>query len=233
VFFYRFSLVHARSIRGKPPNSTIKRVASRHFVAVQNPGYDRLSRRFWNQMMTTGTVKSFNPSKGYGFIKTEGGADVFVHLSAVRTAGFRDLRKGQKISFEIFDNQGKAAARNLHINGPADDDSGHNLSLAEMGPEITRCNMSQKKTEQSAKKRTWIARAALEAALAETVRGSDSRCEGLIEIIVERVVPGSPDGANWAVKGVKYGKAEREPCSAAISKFVEESQSEFEVSDWT
>jgi len=184
-------------------------------------------------MMTTGTVKSFNPSKGYGFIKTEGGADVFVHLSAVRTAGFRDLRKGQKVSFEIFDNQGKAAARNLQINGSAEDDSGHNLSLAEMGPEITRCNMSQKKTEQSAKKRTWIARAALEAALAETVRGSDSRCEGLIEIIVERVVPGSPDGANWAVKGVKYGKAEREPCSAAISKFVEESQSEFEVSDWT
>lgn len=93
--------------------------------------------------------------------------------------------------------------------------------------------MSQNNTEPSAKKRTWIARAALESALAETVRGSDSRCEGLIEIIVERVVPGSPDGANWAVKGVKYGKAEREPCSAAISKFVEESQSEFEVSDWT
>jgi CspA family cold shock protein len=179
-------------------------------------------------MMTTGTVKSFNRSKGYGFIKTEGGADIFVHLSAVRTAGFRDLRKGQKISFEIFDNQGKAAARDLHMKGPAEDDSGHSLNLAE----ITRCNMSQKKTEQSAKKRTWIARAALESALAETVRGSDSRCEGLIEIIVERIVPGSPDGANWAVKGVKYGKAEREPCSAAISKFVEESQSEFEVSDW-
>ncbi len=68
--------------------------------------------------MTTGTVKSFNPSRGYGFIKTEGGADVFVHLSAVRTAGFRDLRKGQKVSFEIFDNQGKAAAKNLQINGP-------------------------------------------------------------------------------------------------------------------
>ena len=178
--------------------------------------------------MTTGTVKSFNPSRGYGFIKTAGGADVFVHLSAVRTAGFRDLRKGQKVSFEIFDNQGKAAAKNLQVDGP-EDDSEHNLNLAE----ITRCNMSQKGTEQSAKKRTWIARAALESALAETVRASDPRCEGLIEIIVERVVPGSPDGANWAVKGVKYGKAEREPCSAAISKFVEESQSEFEVSDWT
>ena len=56
--------------------------------------------------MTTGTVKSFNPSRGYGFIKTEGGLDVFFHHSAVRTAGFRDLRTGQKVSFEIFDNQG-------------------------------------------------------------------------------------------------------------------------------
>jgi hypothetical protein len=94
-------------------------------------------------------------------------------------------------------------------------------------------NMSQKKTEQPPKKRTWIARAALEAALAENVRGSDPQCVGLIEIIVERVVPVSPDGANWAVKGVKYGKAEREVCSAAISKVVEEGQRDFEVSDWT
>jgi cold shock CspA family protein len=184
-------------------------------------------------MMTTGTVKSFNRSKGYGFIKTEGGADVFVHLSAVRMADFRDLRKGQKVSFEIFNNQGKAAAKNLHINGAAEDDPKHSLSLAEMGPQITRCNMSQKKAEQPAKKRTWITRVALEAALAETVRASDPKCEGLIGIYIECVVPGSTDGANWAVKGVKYGKAEREACSAAISKSAEEGQREFEVSDWT
>ena len=83
--------------------------------------------------MTTGTVKSFNPSRGYGFIKTEGGADVFVHLSAVRTAGFRDLRKGQKVSFEIFDNQGKAAAKNLHIDRAMEDESDHNPDLANIG----------------------------------------------------------------------------------------------------
>jgi len=54
-------------------------------------------------MMATGTVKSFNPAKGYGFIKTDtGGAEVFVHLSAVREAGLADLRKGQKISFRNF-----------------------------------------------------------------------------------------------------------------------------------
>jgi cold shock protein len=66
-------------------------------------------------MMAIGTVKSFNSAKGYGFIRTDtGGAEVFLHLSAVREAGLPDLRKGQKISFEIFDNQGKAAAKNLH-----------------------------------------------------------------------------------------------------------------------
>jgi hypothetical protein len=142
------------------------------------------------------------------------------------------LRKGQKISFEIFDNQGKAAAKNLHIDRAMEDESDHNPDLANNGPEIVQCNMSQNKTEEPTKKRTWIARAALESTLAENVRGSDPQCEGLIEIIVERVVPASPDGANWAVKGVKYGKAEREVCRAAISKVVEEGQREFEVSDW-
>jgi cold shock CspA family protein len=185
-------------------------------------------------MMTTGIVKSFNPAKGYGFIKTDTiGVDVFVHLSAVRQAGLAELRKGQKISFEIFDNRGKAAAKNLHIDRVMEDESHHNLGSANIGPEIVRCNMSQKNMEQPTKKRTWIARAALESALAENVRGSDPQCEGLIEIIVERVVPVSPDGANWAVKGVKYGKAEREACNAAISKVVEEGQREFEVSDWS
>jgi cold shock CspA family protein len=184
-------------------------------------------------MMATGTVKSFNPVKGYGFIKTDtSGADVFVHLSTVREAGLADLRKGQKISFEIFDNQGKAAAKNLHIDRAVENKSDHNLDLADIGPEIVRCNMSEKKMEQPKKKRTWIARAALESALAENVRGSDPQCESLIEIMVERVVPASPNGANWAVKGVKYGKAEREVCSAAISRVVEEGQREFEVSDW-
>ena len=191
--------------------------------------------------MATGTVKSFNSSKGYGFIKTDAsGADVFVHLSVVKEAGLADLRKGQKISFEIFDNQGKAAAKNLHISSAMEGQTGQamealsddHLKLAQVEPEIARCNMSQKKTEQSIKKRTWITRAALQSALVETVRASDPQCEGLIEIIVERVVPGSPDGANWAVKGVKYGKVEREVCRAAISKSVEESQREFEVSDW-
>jgi CspA family cold shock protein len=62
--------------------------------------------------MITGTVKLFHSSKCYNFIRRDtGGRDVFVHHSAVQIAGLTDLRKGQKLSFEIFDNQGKLAAK--------------------------------------------------------------------------------------------------------------------------
>jgi CspA family cold shock protein len=52
--------------------------------------------------MPIGTVKWFNPTKGFGFIEPEGcGGDVFVHISAVEAAGLRTLNEGQKISFEL------------------------------------------------------------------------------------------------------------------------------------
>ncbi len=52
--------------------------------------------------MTTGTVKWFNESKGFGFISpTDGGADVFVHFSAIEGGGFKTLAEGQAVSFEV------------------------------------------------------------------------------------------------------------------------------------
>jgi cold shock protein len=63
-----------------------------------------------------GTVKSFNAQKGYGFIQPEGGGkDVFVHISAVERAGLRELREGQRVSFEVVTDRktGKSAAENL------------------------------------------------------------------------------------------------------------------------
>ena len=52
--------------------------------------------------MTTGTVKWFNPTKGFGFIEPEdGGNDAFVHISAVERAGLSTLNEGQKISYEL------------------------------------------------------------------------------------------------------------------------------------
>ncbi len=65
--------------------------------------------------MPVGTVKWFNPTKGFGFIAPEsGGADVFVHISAVEQAGMSSLNDGQKVSFELEQGrQGKVSAVNL------------------------------------------------------------------------------------------------------------------------
>ena len=66
--------------------------------------------------MTTGTVKWFNATKGFGFIQPiDGGADVFVHVSAVERAGMHGLDEGQKVSFEVVADKrtGKTSAVNL------------------------------------------------------------------------------------------------------------------------
>ena len=67
--------------------------------------------------MATGTVKWFNPTKGYGFIQPTGGGgkDVFVHISAVEQAGLSTLNEGQSIEFEIESNRGKESAVKLKV----------------------------------------------------------------------------------------------------------------------
>jgi CspA family cold shock protein len=67
-------------------------------------------------MMANGTVKWFNPTKGYGFIAPEnGGKDVFVHVSAVERAGLKGLNEGQRVSYEIVTDRGKQSAGNLQL----------------------------------------------------------------------------------------------------------------------
>ncbi len=66
--------------------------------------------------MATGTVKWFNPDKGYGFIQPEdGGKDVFVHITAVQAAGLQSLNENQKVTYEVVTERGKQAAANLRL----------------------------------------------------------------------------------------------------------------------
>jgi len=66
--------------------------------------------------MAKGTVKWFNPTKGYGFIQpTGGGKDVFVHISAVEKAGLSTLNEGQTVEFEEVSNKGKMSAEKLKV----------------------------------------------------------------------------------------------------------------------
>ena len=69
--------------------------------------------------MANGTVKWFNPTKGYGFIEPEdGSSDAFVHISAVERSGLQGLNEGQKVTFDLVEGRnGKMAAENLTIVG--------------------------------------------------------------------------------------------------------------------
>ncbi len=67
--------------------------------------------------MATGTVKWFNPTKGFGFIQPDdGGKDAFVHISSVERAGLATLNEGQKVEFELSPGRdGRASAENLRL----------------------------------------------------------------------------------------------------------------------
>ena len=66
--------------------------------------------------MANGTVKWFNPTKGFGFIQPESGnTDVFVHITALEKAGLRSLNEGQKVTYDLVTDKGKTSAGNLKL----------------------------------------------------------------------------------------------------------------------
>jgi cold shock protein len=111
-----------RSERSKPNEATR---SERHPPWVQadrgplwRPDATLMVRgQLWRLKMATGTVKWFNPTKGYGFIQPTagGGRDVFVHISAVERAGLSSLNEGQTVEYEIESNRGKESAVNLKV----------------------------------------------------------------------------------------------------------------------
>jgi CspA family cold shock protein len=109
--------------RSDPANSIRRLLTSLSDISISlRPlpivAVDRLQQRLHEgtRIMATGTVKWFNGQKGYGFIQPdEGGADVFVHISAVQRSGLNGLDEGQKVTYEIVKDKrtGKSAADNL------------------------------------------------------------------------------------------------------------------------
>ncbi len=65
--------------------------------------------------LTTGQVKWFNETKGFGFLEQENGPDVFVHFSSIQSEGFKTLAEGQKVKFEVQDGQKGPQAANVQV----------------------------------------------------------------------------------------------------------------------
>jgi cold shock protein len=178
--------------------------------------------------MPTGIVKVFYRSKGYGFIRRDNDdKDIFVHRTALETAGLKDLRKGQRVSFDHADDQGRLFAKNLRI---VDEEGAEQGSSIFVSPR-TEGDTESMRDKSNPPDRKPITLATLERSLTDAVRKVAPECEAFVGVIVERVVPKTPDGVNWVVKGVRYGKANRNRCETALGLSLHEKQQEYSLVD--
>jgi cold shock CspA family protein len=177
--------------------------------------------------MPTGIVKAFYRSKGYGFIRAENDRrDVFVHRSAIDGGGLKDLRKGQRVVFELEDGD-RLAATKVYVVDNEHDSSEAALATGQPGegdPVVTSKVPAQPN-------RKPVTSAVLERSIAAAVRKGDPECEAFVGVIVEAVSPTTADAPNWALKGVRYGRANRDKCEIALDAALREKQRRFALID--
>ena len=178
--------------------------------------------------MPAGIVKVFHRSRGYGFIRPEaGGEDLFVHRRVLEAAGIKHLRKGQRVSFDQANDLGRPFATNLRLENKAGSQEVNGVSLPFQ--DVQNTDAAGEKPDKPVRKP--ITRAALEQSLADAVRSVAPECEAFVGVIIEHVVPETSVGANWAIKGVRYGRADRDRCEAALGMSLHEKQLEYTLSD--
>jgi hypothetical protein len=102
---------------------------------------------------------------------------------------------------------------------------------------MLRCTIEEAKGEPMSSeleltRRTSIDRKALEAAIVADVQTSDPSCEGFVGVMLERAAADSSADANWKIKGIRFGRAERDKCNVALISVVERMQRQYEVSDF-
>jgi cold shock CspA family protein len=177
--------------------------------------------------MPTGIVKVFHRSRGYGFIRCEaGGEDIFVHRKALDAAGIKHLRKGLKVSYDLANDLGRPYATGLRLETKPEVNG---VSVDVQGAPNANVVAAGEKPDKPVRKS--ISRTELEQSLADAVRSVGPACEAFVGVIIERVAPETSDGANWAIKGVRYGKTDRDRSEAALGIALYEKQLEFVLSD--
>ena len=177
--------------------------------------------------MPAGIVKAFYRSRGYGFIRADNdGRDVFVHRTALETANLKELRKGQKVTFDVADDQGRSVAKNLRLVEERTDRDDP-IKVTPQG-ELERESVRKKSGNSDRKP---ITRAILERCLTDAVRKAAPECEGFVGVIIQKVMPEVLDGVNWVVKGVKYGKANRSRCETVLGATLREKQQNYVLVD--
>ena len=152
---------------------------------------------------------------------------IFVHRRVLEAAGIKHLRKGQRVSFDQANDLGRPFATNLRLAnkaGPKRSTESHSVFKAcriQMRLAKSRTSLFESRSSARLLSNRWRMRFVAVA----------PECQAFVGVIIERVVPETSDGANWAVKGVRYGRADRDRCEAALGMSLHEKQLEYTLSD--